>query len=313
MRMNLIPIALLTLGLALGAEPLVAQAESWEPTRVNKIIELWEADQPVYYTQTEEYGYEECQAMADTPADYISLNMEHGYIDIRALRDCMRGLVDAGPTASGHRTPAVIAVLPAWGWSNHAMEANAYLAQQIMGSGVHGMLLTHAVDPDAVRTMIEAIRYPRAPDVPGIDEGRQGQGSQGFPASIWGVSQNQYMDLADPWPMNPNGEVVLGLKVENRFGQDRVEELVRIPGIAFVEHGPGDTEVFLEGRFGANNVPEDIQEEIHHRVWEAARDAGIYFLQDCNNLTVIDEGTRVCTNLGSAERGRVERGRQMPW
>lgn len=306
-------LTLLALFLVSGTTHLAAQAATWEPTRINKIIELWEADQPVYYTQTSDYGYDECQALAGTTADYISLNMEHGYVDVHRLRECMRGLVDAGPTRSGHRTPAVVAVLPAWGWSNTMMEANAYLAQQIAGAGVHGLLLTHAVDPNAVRTMIEAIRYPRAPNVPGLGEGRQGQGSQGFPAQIWGVSQQEYMNLADPWPLNPNGELVIGLKIENRHGQEMSEQLVNIPGVIFVEHGPGDSQVFLEGRFGAGNVPQEYEDEAHHRVWGAARDAGIYFLQGCNDLSVIDEGTGVCTNLNSAQAGRIARGRQMPW
>ena len=42
-------------------------------------------------------------------ADYINVGMEHGSFDMAGLAKYMRGgLVDGGPTRSGHDTPAVI-------------------------------------------------------------------------------------------------------------------------------------------------------------------------------------------------------------
>ncbi len=38
--------------------------------------------------------------------------MEHGAFDITELHGFMKGLVDAGPTRGGHRTPAVIVTQP---------------------------------------------------------------------------------------------------------------------------------------------------------------------------------------------------------
>ena len=64
------------------------------------------------------------QEARQTPADYINYEMEHGAFDMKELRDFMRGLVDAGPTRTGHRTPAVIVTLPILGKdpASHACE-----------------------------------------------------------------------------------------------------------------------------------------------------------------------------------------------
>ena len=81
------------------------------PKRVNKAIELLEQDQPVYYTGSHtgaNLTYEAGKEMAKTWADYINIGMEHGPLDFVGLANFMRGLVDGGPTNSGHVTPAVV-------------------------------------------------------------------------------------------------------------------------------------------------------------------------------------------------------------
>ena len=79
---------------------------------VNRVIDLWLKNQPVYYAQTSGGGYEQGKALAATKADYITYEMEHGPLDFKELREFMRGLVDAGPTRTGHKTPPVVVTLP---------------------------------------------------------------------------------------------------------------------------------------------------------------------------------------------------------
>ena len=59
--------------------------------------------------------------------------------------------------------------------------------------------------------------------------------SHGAPtaAQIWGVSQQEYLDKADAWPLNPNGELLLGLKLEGIHALANAEENLKVPGIAF--------------------------------------------------------------------------------
>jgi len=306
--------------LAAGASAASAQpATSWTPTRINKVIELWEAGQPVYYQQISEYGFDECQAIAGTVADYISINMEHSYVDVRLLRECMRGLVAAGPTRSGHRTPAVIAVLPSIGWTEAQMRANSWMVQQVHGAGVHGILLTNSADPAAVRIMIESVRYPFAQRVDGFDRGRQGAGSNSFPAQIWGINGNAFFARGDVYGLSEEGEFIFGLKIENAIAYANTNELVNIPGVSFVEHGPSDTSYWVGAEMGLSTpAPSGTPKltEVEEHVFGAVLSAGKYFLHGCAGaagLEWIERGVRVCTNFNSAEPARLARGRQMPW
>src|SRR5438128_797266 len=116
-------------------------------THLNRAIELLSQDQAIYYdgphsghVLTHAQGRED----AHTWADYINVGMEHGCFDMTGLEAYMRGLVDGGPTRSGHRTPAVIVEVPVDGRSEEVIRANAWQFRQILARGVHGILLcTH--------------------------------------------------------------------------------------------------------------------------------------------------------------------------
>src|SRR5688572_17362537 len=161
----------------------------------------------------------------------------------------MRGLVEAGPTRTGHKTPAVIVTLPISGTTD-ALRANAWMIQQTLATGVHGILLCNAESPEAARLMIEAARYPFAPRVEGLAQGTRGNGTQRDASPDRGVNAQEYMRLVDPWPMNPDGELIFGLKVEEPRADANGGPSVRVPGIAFAEWGPGDQGVVIMGRPG---------------------------------------------------------------
>src|SRR6202045_26403 len=133
------------------------------PKRINRAIELLEADQALYYDGGHTghvLTYEQGLKDAKTWADYINVGMEHGSFDMTGLAEYMRGLVDAGPTRSGHRTPAVIVEAPVNGIDAAHVRYNAWQFRQILGRGVHGILLCQAETADAVGAFVESCRYP---------------------------------------------------------------------------------------------------------------------------------------------------------
>ena len=130
--------------------------------RVNRAIELLEADQPVYYSGVPGgLTYQNGVAHRDTWADYLIVEFEHGAFNPVGLGEFMRGLVDAGTTKSGHRTPAVICTLPTDGTDENVMRANAWMVKQVLARGVHGILLCHAETPGAVRVFVESAPLSR--------------------------------------------------------------------------------------------------------------------------------------------------------
>ena len=282
--------------------------------RINKAIELLEQDQPVYYASTHEADYETGRAMAGTWADYINVSMEHGAFDMPGLAAFMRGLADGGPTASGHRTPAVIVDLPPEGTSAADIRANAWVFKQALARGVHGILLCHAEDPEAVRALVQVCRYAFRGETGGAPEGRRGAGGQGMAAHAWGVDVDEYARRADLWPLNPEGELMIGLKIENRRALERVDESLAVPGVAFAEWGPGDMHMSFGHEAADRSYSAEIM-EARRRVFDACRRNGLPFLDGTGDLVErIDEGVRIMPGAGEeqARVGRAHTGRTMP-
>jgi 4-hydroxy-2-oxoheptanedioate aldolase len=300
-----------------------ARAQASKPKHVNRAIELLEAGQPVYYTGSHsgtEGTFEAGKQDAQTWADYISYDMEHAPYDVKGLAEYMRGLVAGGPTRSGHRTPAVIVNVPVNGVDEAAVRANAWMFSQVLATGVHGILLTHADTPGAVRALVEMSRFPihKQGVGKGVDEGRRGAHGTPTAAQIWGVSQDEYLDKADAWPLNPSGELLFGVKLEDKYALANAEQSLKVPGIAFAEWGPGDMALSLGVR-GPGNVAEKDPQMLaaRARVFAACKANKIFFLNSMNQTNVVDmikEGVMIGpANQRAAEIGRQFTKRQLPW
>ncbi len=290
--------------------------------RVNRAIELLESGQPIYYVgghTGQVLTCEQGRIDAKTWADYINVGMEHGSFDMAGLDEYMRGLIEGGPTNSGHRTPAVIVEVPVDGSNEAVIRYNAWQFRQILARGVHGILLCQAESADAVRAFVESCRYSinKIGVGRGLGVGTRGRGSEPSAASVWGLSPEVYMDCADPWPLNPNGELLLGVKLESPEGVSRVEQILSVPGISFAEMGPGDLGLAL----GYKQVPRDPyppeMQEARERVFGACQARGIAFLDTCTPENVprkIDEGVRVVAGhrADTSKVGRAHTKRTMP-
>ncbi len=54
------------------------------------------------------------------------------------------------------------------------------------------------------------------------------------------MEPEEYVIRADTWPLNPEGELMLGLKLEDRHCLPTAAISTAVPGLAFSEWGPGD-------------------------------------------------------------------------
>jgi 4-hydroxy-2-oxoheptanedioate aldolase len=296
--------------LVLGAAMLVAQAPT--PKRINRAIELLEQGQPIYYTGSHEGtegNFEQGIKDAQTYADYISYDMEHAPFDVKGLADYMRGLAKGGPTRSGHHTPAVIVNVPVNGTDENTVRANAWMFQQVLATGVHGILLCHADTPGAVRAFVEAVRFPAY-------GGRRGVHGNSTAARIWGITADEYGDQADVWPLNPKGELLIGLKLEDKYALENAEANAKVPGIAFAEWGPGDMAFSLGVKNGPGPMPA-LMQAARAKVFAATKASKIFFLNSMNADNVVDmikEGVMIGpASEKAAEIGRKYTKRTMPW
>lgn len=289
--------------------------------RINRAIELLAQDQPIYYTGGHTghvLTYEQGKQDAHTWADYINVGMEHGAFNMAGLDEYLRGLIDGGPTNSGHRMPTVIVESPVEGTSEEIVRFNAWQFRQILARGVHGILLCQAESAGAVRAFVESCRYPinRIGVGEGLGEGRRGVGSEPSATAVWGVSRDEYVEKADPWPLNPDGELLLGLKIESAAAIPHIEEILSVPGIGFAEMGPGDLSMSLGYKQRPDPLPAEM-EAVRQRVRAACLEHGIAFLEGGTTETigqVIDEGARVISGGREelANVGRAHTKREMP-
>jgi 4-hydroxy-2-oxoheptanedioate aldolase len=309
--------------------------------RVNRAIELLSQGQAIYYDGPHSgHILTNAQGRGDagTWADYMNVGMEHGAFDMAGLAEYMHGLVEGGPTRSGHRTPAVIVEAPVNGTDAANVRFNAWQFRQILGRGVHGILLCQAESADAVRAFIEACRYPHHaagvdPAIPSpvqrmhgamrsvqseaLGIGTRGRGSEATAAPIWGLSQLEYLQCCDPWPLNKEGELLLGVKLESPEGIANCEAICAVPGLGFAEMGPGDLGLSLGYTTLQRDPYPPEMAEARARVFAACRRNGIAFLEGCSpaNITArIDEGVRVIAGHDpeTARIGRAHQKRAMP-
>jgi 2-keto-3-deoxy-L-rhamnonate aldolase RhmA len=147
--------------------------------------------------------------------------------------------------------------------------------------------------------------------------GTRGRGSETTAAPIWGLSSEEYMARCDPWPLNPKGELLLGVKLESPEGVANCEAILSVPGLGFAEIGPGDLSLSL----GYVTIPREPyppeMQTARDRILAACRNNGVAFLQGCtpDNVTArIDEGVRVIAghSEASAIKGRAHQKRQLP-
>ena len=309
--------SLACISLYLLAAAATASAQAPKPKRINKAIELLEQGQPIYYTGSHDGtngSFEQGKIDAQTWADYIAYDMEHAPFDVKGLADYMRGLAAGGPTKSGHRTPTVIVNVPVNGIDEASVRANAWMFQQVLATGVHGILLCHADAPGAVKAFVESVRLPihKQGVDKGINEGRRGVHGNPNAARIWGVTPEEYQQKADVWPLNPNGELLIGLKLEDKYALANADMNLKVPGIGFAEWGPGDMALSL----GARGQSDPAMQQARAKILAATKANKVFFLNTGNANNIVDmikEGVMVVAgNEAAAQAGRKFTKRTMP-
>ena len=293
--------------------------------RINKCIELLEQGQPIYASHPTELTYESGLKDSQTWADMLLIDFEHHPFDTVGLANFMRGLKDGGPTPSGHLTPTVVTTLPSNAISPEEVRYNAWQARHVLSTGTHGILHTHTRTAESVRAFVQITRYPFQPlsrDV--IGEGLRGAGGQRPANEIWGLTPAEYARAADPWPLNPDGELLLGLKIEDRHCLPNVDAIAAVPGIGFAEWGPGDMGMSFDMPDAHDPPYPDEMNDARDKISAALGKQGVAFYSSWLDESMTMEqrvdhcidvlGVRVmgAPNREWADYGRKKTGRTMP-
>ena len=207
-------------------------------SRLNGAIRALEQGKPAFTTfSPPEVGI--VQAINAAPYDAVVFEMEHNPYDIQVLRDCMQYMLDRRQIVkAGNIAPAVTPIvrIPANGG-----EMNQFLAKQVLDIGAYGVIWPHVSTVEEARNAVAACRYPRPQSAPYFEPaGQRGDGPK-YAAPYWGLTQHEYYARADVWPLNPKGEILVGIMCEEvRAIRNLAQMLEHVPGIGFVLIGEGD-------------------------------------------------------------------------
>jgi 4-hydroxy-2-oxoheptanedioate aldolase len=171
--------------------------------------------------------------------DGVIFEGEHRGWDVRALRDSLQYLLHRGQIVkSGSLAPAVTpgARIPANG-----MEKNQFLAKQALDMGCFSIIFPHISTVDEAYNAVAACRYPRLKDKPLYEPaGIRGDGPTQA-VRYWGISQQEYYERADVWPLAPQGEIFVTIQIEDTAGIRNLPDMLQnVPGIGAVLIGEGD-------------------------------------------------------------------------
>ena len=97
--------------------------------------------------------------------------------------------------------------------------------------GVMGIVLTKVESAEEVKTAIAAMRFK--------SQGGTRPDDVGNAPALWGVSEKEYREKADVWPLNPNGELVNFTIVESKAGLANLREIAAVKGVGVLFPGAG--------------------------------------------------------------------------
>jgi 4-hydroxy-2-oxoheptanedioate aldolase len=179
------------------------------------------------------------QAVGAAAYDGVVFEMEHRAYDIRALRDCLQYMLDRRQIAqSASLAPAVtpfVRIPPNGG------ETSQWIAKQVLDHGVYGIVWPHVSTVEEARNAVVSCRYPRPRTAAYYEPAGQRGDAPAAAARYWGLSQQEYYDRADVWPLNPKGEVLVAIMCEEvRAIRNLPKMLEEVPGVGVVIIGEGD-------------------------------------------------------------------------
>jgi 2-keto-3-deoxy-L-rhamnonate aldolase RhmA len=209
-------------------------------------------------------------AIANTTTDYIFDGSMEGDFDrgYAGFTEFVKGMAEAGPT---EKTPTLRLHHPLI-VKTHEIAPDPALARERIGKqlnlGVSGIVFVGVESADEVKTGLAAMRFK--------SKGGTRSDDVGTAPAYWGMTEAQYKDKADLWPLNPNGELVNWTIVESKEGLKHVREIAAVKGISVLFPGAGTLRgVFTDTTGGQRKFDADGWEGAIQQVLAACKEFNV--------------------------------------
>ena len=121
---------------------------------------------------------------------------------------------------------------------------------------------------DEVKTGLAAMRFK--------SKGGTRPDNVGNAPAYWGMSEKEYKEKADVWPLNPNGEITNWTIVESKEGLKHIREIAAVKGIGVLFPGAGTLRgVFTETVNGERKFDADGWENAIQQVLAACKEFNV--------------------------------------
>ena len=225
---------------ALAAHVLTA-GTAWAqvaPEHLNRMIEKLAQGEIVIGASTSDLSLENARALATSDLDYVYIDFEHGPMNFETLRTFLVGMIDkAAAVRKGNPQPNVT---PLARFAPYGRENAEWAAKQGLDQGLMGAIFASTETRDQALNAVRLMRYPQRRGSPYPEPiGRRGTGP-GNALWFWGIPSAEYVQRADVWPLNPQGDLLAIMLIETAEGVKNINEILAVPGVGGVYIGPGD-------------------------------------------------------------------------
>jgi 4-hydroxy-2-oxoheptanedioate aldolase len=165
--------------------------------------------------------------------------MEHGPLDLSGLAYCVAAMVDKAAVLKKGNAQAKVALFARFPPYGRDLESNDWIVKQALDMGLMGIIFNGVDNKEQMARLVQFMRYPQSPK----SEHPQPAGIRGFSPGnavfAWGISQAEYEQRADLWPLNPQGDLLAIPMIETAEGLKNVDEIASVPGVGAIFVGAG--------------------------------------------------------------------------
>lgn len=238
--------ALVAMALISASTPMAAQ-DPLVPERLNHLIPKLERGEIIVG------GNVRAGSRAGAPPtwDFVWIDMEHSGFDMPDLEVTLQFLLNRRQILEqGTLAPPIVPIvrIPAYG-----REAPDWMVKQVLDYGAFGILFPQTSTVEQAQRIVRASRYaqardeePRHPELAGL-RGTAPSGAMRW----WGIpTMEEYIARAGVWPVDPDGEILTWIMIENVEGLrnlPRILDEVPVAGVIAAEVDMS-TSMGLQGR-----------------------------------------------------------------
>jgi 4-hydroxy-2-oxoheptanedioate aldolase len=241
-------------------------------TRMNNVIQKLESGQVAFAPFLPAGSIPDAIWASQSVYDAVVFEMEHNSFDLHDLRLSLQFMLDRKQILErGSPAPSVAPFVRV---PVNGRERNQWLIKQVLDIGVMGIVFPMINTPEDAISAIQACRYPDpdAADDPG-PPGMRGH-SPNNAIRYWGLTQPEYFEKADVWPLDKGGEILPILQCETIESVNNLESIldaVPDPGVILISQS--DLSVSMGHKV---KYTDEVRDAVQ-RAAEICRSRGVHF------------------------------------